>query len=201
MYVIFNGIKYYKNNSTGYYSNSKRKMLHRDTWSFYNGEIPIGFHIHHKDHNKDNNDILNLELKESFKHRSEHGKEHAEVSRENLKVAKEFAREWHSSDKGLEWHKSHYENSLKKSNEQEIEKICSVCNKRYKTNYSSRYKSEFCSNNCRAKNRRISGVDNIKKICPICDNEFNTHKYKGSETCSRICGGKLNALRRSYKHG
>jgi sugar lactone lactonase YvrE len=62
-YQHFNGIKFTRDEKTGYYLNSTiRKRLHRYVWEFYNGKIPEGYQIHHKDKDKSNNDISNLEL-------------------------------------------------------------------------------------------------------------------------------------------
>lgn len=40
----------------------RRKGEHRIVWESIHGEIPAGFHIHHKDRNPGNNDIGNLEM-------------------------------------------------------------------------------------------------------------------------------------------
>ena len=40
----------------------KRQLLHWYVWEKYNGYIPPGFVIHHKDNNPANNEIENLEL-------------------------------------------------------------------------------------------------------------------------------------------
>ena len=62
-FVYFDGYKFTRDNKTGYYLNSTiRQRLHRYVWEFYNGPIPKGYHIHHKDFNKANNDISNLQL-------------------------------------------------------------------------------------------------------------------------------------------
>ena len=56
-FAYFNGLKFTRDDKTGYYLNSTiRKRLHRCVWEYYNGEIPKGYHIHHKDNDKSNND-------------------------------------------------------------------------------------------------------------------------------------------------
>ena len=65
--IIFNGFRYFRD-KYGYYNLSQKnklkhpeleRRLHRAIWKSYNGEIPKGYHIHHKDHNKENNDNNN----------------------------------------------------------------------------------------------------------------------------------------------
>lgn len=41
---------------------SKKSLLHRLMWTAFNGEIPDGYEINHKDCNKLNNMLYNLEL-------------------------------------------------------------------------------------------------------------------------------------------
>ena len=70
---FFNGIKFTRDERTGYYLNSTiRKRMHRYVWEFYNGTIPKGYEIHHKDRNKANNSISNLEIMQKGKHSSLH---------------------------------------------------------------------------------------------------------------------------------
>jgi hypothetical protein len=52
--------------------NGRNTLLHRYVWEKYNGEIPEGYVIHHKDRNKRNYDISNLELKKVSDHHRDH---------------------------------------------------------------------------------------------------------------------------------
>jgi hypothetical protein len=125
--------------------------MHTDVWIFYNGIIPKGFHIHHKDHNTWNNNIDNLELVEVNKHLSKHGKERFIKDKEwfNNFHSKGIiaAKEWHQSDEGKEWHKKHGKQSW--VNRKYSIKICEQCKKEYKTRHSGI--SKYCHNNCKAK--------------------------------------------------
>ena len=56
----FNGL-IFKKSPDGYYFNSAGP-IHRVIWSHYNGEIPEGCVIHHKDFNKNNNALSNLQI-------------------------------------------------------------------------------------------------------------------------------------------
>jgi|HigsolmetaAR202D_1030399.scaffolds.fasta_scaffold19645_3 Helix-turn-helix domain of resolvase./HNH endonuclease. len=68
-YQEFNWNKYTKGRN-GYYRKTygDRSYMHRDVWEFYNGPIPDGWDIHHKDGNKSNNDISNLECLPKSEH-------------------------------------------------------------------------------------------------------------------------------------
>ena len=68
-FVEFNGNKYTIRN-TGYYgrTNAKRSLLHRDMWQFYNGPIPYGWDIHHKNEDKQDNRIENFECLPKAEH-------------------------------------------------------------------------------------------------------------------------------------
>ena len=52
--------------------NGKNVLLHRYMWEKYNGEIPKGYQIHHKDKNRLNYDIDNLELVKTEIHHRNH---------------------------------------------------------------------------------------------------------------------------------
>ena len=76
--ATFNGRLYYLRESQGYYYSPRKDrsgldMLHRMVFIHYNGEIPQGYCIHHKDGNKGNNDISNLECVKRSEHSHYHG--------------------------------------------------------------------------------------------------------------------------------
>jgi len=192
-YAYFNGLKFTRDDKTGYYLNSTiRKRLHRYVWEYYNGEIPPGYHIHHKDGDKSNNDISNLILVAPKKHLGEHGKERFLSKTEWFKKFHskgiETAKEWHKSKEGKEWHKKLYEET--KDRFHKIKKaICEYCGKEYETIDNGR--NRFCSNRCKAAWRRKAGLDEVKRICVVCGKEFSTNKYREARTCSRSCASKL----------
>ena len=187
-YAYFNGYKFTKDDKTGYYLSSaidgKRYRLHRYIWEYYNGEIPKGYHVHHKDHNKNNNEINNLELltkkEHIIRHALEMTDETKEKYRENLnKNARPKAIEWHKSKEGREWHKKQYEMSL--GNREKNKFICEYCNKEYETY--KQQKNRFCSLKCKSAYRRESGIDNIERICLNCKQPFMTNKYGTTKYC------------------
>lgn len=195
-FVWFNGVKFTRDNETGYYLNSTiRKRLHRYIWEYHNGPIPKGSHIHHIDGDKSNNVIENLMLLGHGEHATLHGNERAEKAyNEMIRNLNENARpkasEWHGSREGKEWHKKHYENTKDKLH---IKKIfeCKECGLRFKAIDNGL--TSFCSNKCKSKWRRKSGIDDEVRVCSYCGNNYKVNKYKKNKTCSRSCSNKLRA--------
>lgn len=81
--IEYKGEKYYRNpnakdSKKNYFCTShgkhgnKVKRLHCEIWKEHNGEIPKGYHIHHKDGDPLNNDISNLECISSSEHHQKH---------------------------------------------------------------------------------------------------------------------------------
>lgn len=195
--VIFDGYKFTKDKRTGYYlkTTKPRTRLHIYVWEYYNGcKVPKGFDIHHKDMNKDNNDISNLECVSRSRHNKIHGEllteEARERRRQNMnKNARPKAIEWHKSKEGREWHKEQWENSLGKYQQIKIKKKCACCGKEYEVNYSNASTSRFCSNKCKSKWRRDSGLDNVERVCERCGRVYLVNKYSKGKIC-RKCSGK-----------
>ncbi len=194
--VYFNGLKFTKDDKTGYYLNSTiRKRLHRYVWEYYNGPIPKGCHIHHLDHDKSNNDIDNLQLMKHGEHATLHGIKRAEKEYdkiiENLNNnARPKANEWHGSPKGRKWHKNHYEN-MKDKLHKEKEFICEQCGDKFSKQNTG--VNRFCSNKCKSKWRRDNGLDKEERECVVCGNVFTTNKYRKRKTCSRRCANKIKS--------
>ena len=200
-YIYFNGLKFTRDDKTGYYLNSTiRKRLHRYVWEYYNGDIPAGYDIHHKDKDKSNNDISNLEMLEKAEHRQFHAEHLTEDEkaklRDNLnKNARPAALLWHKSDKGREWHKQHY-NDFADRLHQMYDVVCKNCGKEFQ----GQHGAAFCCNACKSAYRRHAGIDNVAKVCPVCGNVFVSNKYAKVITCSRSCANVYKArVRRESK--
>lgn len=197
-YQIFDGIRFYRESKSGYYRNSKIKdRIHRYVWKFYNGEIPEGYQIHHKDHDKSNNDISNLELLPTHDHCSLHSIEKATNNREwvlqNLREnATPKASEWHRSEEGRKWHEVHY-NETKDSLYKKVSMTCSMCGKDFIGH--PRSGNNFCSNKCRSAYRRKIGVDNETRVCPVCGKEFLANKYSDTKCCSLSCARRYQMMK------
>ena len=198
--AIFNGERFRRDKSTGYYLssrpliNGRRVRLHIYVWTYFNGEIPKGYHIHHKDENKYHNDIDNLEMLSMHNHLSIHAQEqvtdHLDVLKARMSKACAAAPAWHASEAGHEWHKQHYE-KMKSSFYKKITCTCIVCGKEYETIYRGEGNSKFCSNNCKSTYRRRMHLDDEERICPICGKTYTVNKYSVSKTCGPKCGSQL----------
>lgn len=68
----FNGKTYYLHVTSGYYVADDGERMNIAVWEFYNGKVPKGYVVHHKDEVKSNNDIDNLELLEWGEHTRHH---------------------------------------------------------------------------------------------------------------------------------
>lgn len=191
-YAIVDGYKFKKDKNTGYYLsgviNGKRYRLHRYIYEKYNGTIPKGYDIHHKDHNKDNNEIDNLELLTGKQHKQKHAKEITEERREFYRnhmnnIVRPKAIEWHKSKEGREWHKQQYKISLGKAQILRKNKKykCIYCDKEFEALEGGRHK--FCSNSCKTMYRKKLGIDNEKRICLNCNKEFEINKYSLRKYC------------------
>lgn len=200
--LYFDGKRFTRDERTGYYlcstlsTDGKRKRMHVYVWEYYNGPIPVGYHVHHINGDKSDNDISNLELLSEFEHLSLHGKEKFEKNYQrvinNLREnAAPKAKEWHASKEGHEWHIKHY-NSTKDKLHAERNFICTYCGKEFT---STQIRSQYCSNNCKSAARRKSGVDNILKICIDCGEEYIANKYQKTKYCP-VCKSKKHTRNR-----
>lgn len=196
--IELDGFKFYKYEENGYfngYVNGKRIRLHRYVWEKHNGEIPKGYHIHHKDHNKFNNDISNLELISASEHEKSHyvqktDEEKAIITNNLMNIAHPKACEWHGSKEGVEWHKSHGKSVACKLKDVKLKKTCIQCGITFYDNGFN--KAKFCSNKCKSKYRRDMKLDYIERVCVVCGKTFRSNKYKDVKTCSSTCGSILS---------
>ena len=191
--AYFNGLRFTRDDKNGYFLNSTNRVrLHRYVWEYFNGEIPKGFQIHHVDEDKNNNDIDNLQLTTTSNHLRYHASERVKINpvwadRFQSKGT-ESAKEWHKSKEGIEWHKENYQKIKDKLHKKE-QLECVQCGKGFTS--IPRNGNSFCSNSCKSKWRRESGLDNEVRKCEICAGEFTVNKYSKTKTCSRSCGSKL----------
>lgn len=196
-YLEFDGEFFTQEPKSGYWQNTRtRERLHRFVWRHYFGDIPKGFHIHHIDGDKSNNDISNLALLSPQAHLKLHAEarspETLQRIRDNCDRIRPLTKAWHASKAGFEWHKAHYE-QMKDKLHKPREYTCLNCGKTF---ISTKVGSKFCCNNCKSKNRRKMGFDNITRVCAFCGKEFVCNKYSKRRFCSISCG---NAARNKTK--
>lgn len=201
--IVYNGIIYRKHPHQKYFYSSQSvkktnklfsRSLHRQMWFDLYGKIAVGFHIHHIDGNAFNNTIENFEAIQSSWHASYHSKEKVERDPKYFKklaaTGQEFAKEWHASDEGRQWHKL---NALNTGfGKMEYGSVnCANCNTNF-VKKSSRAK--FCSNSCKSAYRRKNNPDKALFNCLSCEKEYLTLKYLPVKYCSKECRPAPNPL-------
>lgn len=173
--IVWNGKTYRrypnaKQSSHRRYFSCSGSFLHRDVWKYHHGEIPKGFHVHHKDGNPANNDISNLECISSSVHYSLHSEERSRRSStpEHLKLLNDIRPmtvDWHRSEEGRAWHRENAKASLAKaravkrfSNRPDINKTCEVCSRPFITR---NVRKILCSVSCQSKKRDAKKKRNL----------------------------------------
>lgn len=187
--IIVDGISFIRSDRPYYYNSTNRLYLHRYIWMKHYGDIPEGYQIHHKDGDALNNSIDNLEILPGSEHTSLHmnnlSPERKKFLSANVKEkALPEAIKWHKSEEGRDWHKEHYENTKDKLHEK-VKTNCSQCQKEFLS--IRRETNTFCSNKCKAKYRRESGVDDEIRVCVGCSETYSANKYSKRKYCSRKC--------------
>lgn len=213
-YIEYDGYRFYKD-GRGYWlsSNGLKKSsgktgpvrLHIYVWEKYNGPIPAGHEVHHKDHNPDNNEIENLELLKVQSHREYHDKERRFFGSyhnpsENARIK---AAEYHRSEEGRAWHREHYKNSIGPLHSQKLTKNCVVCGNEFQYS-ASKPDSKYCSARCKERSRPKRTPPKEIRTCFICGSQYEISIYSPGETCSHPCAMQLRRLRHPEgvkKHG
>ena len=164
--------------------------LHQAIWKHYNGNIPKGHHIHHKDGNYLNNSIDNLECVQLNDHLRSHALKQSEDpdalkrKQEHCDRIRPLTKKWHASEEGKKWHSENCKRLWELKTP--VKKKCEQCGQEFDS-YTNRDSDKFCSNNCKSAWRRASGVDNETRTCIICGKSYRANKYSKSATCSRGC--------------
>lgn len=187
--------KFYQDKKTGYWISTSCPKIraHVWVWIYYHGKPPKGFHIHHKDGNKSNNSIENLNIltiSDHVNHHISHDELRRKKSKEICDRVRPLAKAWHSSPEGKAWHKLH---AIKGNfgNWNPLDYTCQECKKEYKSK--KRSKARFCSNACKSKYRRNSGIDNIECQCMTCSKKFTKNKYSKAINCSKKCASTMRS--------
>lgn len=187
----FRGVRYYL---CGKYFRANGRSLHRDVWAFNNDwrGVPAGFDVHHRDHVISHNWSDNLEAIPAPEHASHHHKGH----RRAPVAATEAARAWHGSEAGRDWHRRHYTETGERLHAK-ADFTCQQCGIGFTATVNGQNK--FCSNGCKSKHRKASGVDDEQRTCMVCGNGFVANRYARKSCCSRKCAGALCVRSRGGK--
>jgi uncharacterized CHY-type Zn-finger protein len=195
--VIFNGIKFRRypdserHSDRDYYRPDGRRIrqgmgyLHQEVWKFHNGDIPDGYHVHHRDGNSLNNDITNLECLPEFDHLSMHGKEN-EHDLEHLAAIRPLAAAWHGTEEGRKSGK--FAGRRAWSLLQPHAYVCQHCGKVFERKSINPVK--FCSNACKSAWRRTQHIDDEQRVCVVCGATFTVNRYSKAKTCSGLCSAR-----------
>lgn len=188
---IFLGEAYYL---CGNYFQRNGVRLHRRVWEHFNGPIPEGFHVHHKDGDRTNNKLSNLELLQEHKHLSLHSStpEAKANAKRAIDIARPYAVEWHKSPEARVLCSIWAKEGAKKV--KPVTRVCQQCGVTFSTK--GRH-AKFCSNRCKSAYRRKMGLDDVKRTCEICGSEFEVNKYDDATCCSRACAGKKQSRTKS----
>jgi hypothetical protein len=175
------------------------RCLHRQMWFDAYGEIAKGFQVHHKNGDAFDNRIDNFELVERINHLKTHGKERVTKDPAAFKrlaeIGREYAKEWHRSEVGIEWHKKHAKD-FNFGVRDYGEFACLSCNKPFNAKRGSQ---KFCSNACKSAFRRNNNPDMITRKCDKCGSEYITRKYLPAYYCSKQCKPAPNPFGRKGK--
>lgn len=166
--------------------------IHRTVYTYYYGEIPSGYDIHHIDRNKANNDISNLLLVT----RSEHQKIHKPQG--NAAVTYDTPRIFTCKQCGKTFsttntrQNSYCSKECRDIGHRHYEyRHCAICNKRFRVR--SDAKTQTCSLECANKMWRDK-VAVKEKVCAQCGNKFLTSNNR-KIYCSRNCAQKHSRSR------
>ena len=180
----FNGIVYGKSTSNNYGHYFKVFYLHRAVWTYYFGEIPDGYVVHHIDGNKENNDISNLTIMTNAEHRKLHASDDSITMIAKKKTFKCIVcgKEFEAFNTGNNRYCSEKCADRYKRTVLKLEtRRCELCGKEF-TVY--KYKPKrFCSPQCAGAARKLFVV----KICPICGKEFKERPSDPHIFCSTEC--------------
>ena len=177
----FNGVVYRETVKKHY---GVSAQIHRDVWSYFYGEIPNGYHIHHIDGDPANNAITNLQCLTSAEHARRHGKLSNPIKKIYIcaTCGKKF--------EGYANSKTHYCEECSHPF-----KICAYCDKPFRANYRQQ---KFCSTKCSAR-YQFKGHRETR-TCPVCGKQFEVAKNRPTICCSISCGNKYDWQRRKSNH-
>jgi hypothetical protein len=168
--------------------------LHRYVWEKFNGPIPEGYVIHHKDRDTTNNALENLECITTEQHHSEHSDERSAFSSSEQQIShldaiRELTKEWHASDEGRQWHSAHAKSAW--AGRTPTTKKCKCCGEAFDTLTPTR--ADYCGGTCYARHWRSINKPKtaIDTTCAFCGARF-TATQRTQRYCSESCRTRGN---------
>jgi hypothetical protein len=184
------GRKFYRCQGDVYYYTSSRPKIyaHRWVWMQHHGEIPEGYHVHHKDGDTSNNSYENLQLLQKSDHQKQHWNdpEKRAKRRKFLDEIRTLAHEKMRTPKIKEKTRKSMKEAWKSRPLCKIN--CVRCGKEVETPQKWR---KFCDSSCRKEWRFSNGISHEEKICAWCQCKFFARKKILSQKfCSISCCSK-----------
>lgn len=186
----FDGVIYSKTTSNKHYYS--HEGIQRAVYTYYFGEIPEGYEIHHIDLDATNNKIENLVALTKSEHASIHkpkGTLFPQIKPRLLicdYCGHKFLAAYPTNKRFCsEKCKRNYQNT------RSIPKICKQCGNAFFATPNNK-NQQFCSRSCKANWQHSHQISPLNKICPVCNNAFHAHNQK-QVCCSHACANKLRA--------
>lgn len=190
--LVYDGQTYYIQSTGRYFQNGNRKaserLLHRYIWTKHRGEIPEGYDIHHKNENWEDNSLSNLCIMPKGDHLRLHlskrlkNPHYYRTRLRQLKVARESAKAWHSSEEGIKWHREHAKESLRLTPKKE--RTCIHCGHKWKTTY---HHAKFCCRSCSSCYYIMHKARKDERLCGHCGKKFLVPYMRKTRFCSPQC--------------
>ena len=181
----FSGLKFYKGVGKSFCCTIS---IHRFVWTYFNGEIPDGYDVHHRDFNHDNNDIANLELVTKDAHQKIHAavKVETQARKKSTFTCAVCGREYEAANRGNNAYCSAECKKIAERARAAETKTCEICGKEFTTSDDAK----FCSRKCIGESFKRQEV----KTCPMCGKIFSDAVSKRRKHCSPECAAE--ALRK-----
>ena len=167
-------------------------FLHRAVYSYYCGEIPEGYVIHHIDRNKSNNNIENLQCVTIQEHSDIHSQERVQSRQPQTYVCAECGKTYYAYETGNNKFCSvACRRKARQTSEENLKSvICIICGKNFFTRKDKSTKT--CSPQCASKlaqqTLKSKVIETETKICAECGKEFQADKSRPSiKFCSSNC--------------
>lgn len=177
----FLDVTYYKTKN-GHYATLS--FIHRVVFTYYCGEIPDDYHVHHIDTNKSNNNAENLQRLPAAQHHKIHATNCVAQQFVCEYCGQEFSRKQICSENIRFCSRKCYKAWVRR--EKPVKKICAFCGKEFNT-YDAKIK--YCSQSCASQASNAKRKKDRTKTCEFCGQKFVANKSR-QRFCSKSCAMK-----------